>query len=123
MTRREIVEQYIAAYNTFNPEAMCLYLTPNVIFRNVSNGQTTLELLGIEAFRQQAQQACIFFSTRHQRPTSWNEADDSIEVTIDYEAVFKMKVGGFEEDQKISLQGKSIFIFENDKICQIEDHS
>lgn len=124
MTKREIIEQYIRAYNSFDVQGMLLYLHDEVEFRNISNGGVNLSLQGIAAFREQAERAAKLFKEREQVIVAYREQDNTFEVTIAYRAVL---ASDFSEDLKagstLELKGKSIFVFQQDKIVSIEDHS
>jgi hypothetical protein len=48
---------------------MLAQLHPEIEFKNSSNGQVTLALHGLEAFKAQAQQATQFFKQRRQTIT------------------------------------------------------
>ena len=67
---KEIVENYVRAYNAFDVEAMLAQLHQDVVFRNVSNGETTMETNGLDEFRQAAEQATQMFASRQQTITS-----------------------------------------------------
>lgn len=124
MTRKEIIEDYIRAYNSFDVQGMLLYLHEQVEFRNISNGEVNLSLQGIEAFRKQAEQAAKLFSEREQVVLQYQEQENAAEVTIAYWAVLATD---FSKDLKagdtLTLKGKTIFEFRQDKIISIEDHS
>jgi hypothetical protein len=124
MTKLEMIESYLNAYNNFDVEGMIRHLHDEVGFSNVSNGEVNLETKGIAAFKAQANQAATFFREREQRITDYQEQDELAEVTIAYRGVLAVD---FSEDLKagstIRLQGKSIFRFLDGKIILIEDRS
>jgi hypothetical protein len=49
--KREIIERYIEAYNTFDIELMLLLLHPDVKFINLSNGEVNTQTVGKSDFR------------------------------------------------------------------------
>ena len=61
-----IVARYIDAYNRMNVQAMLDCLSGDVRFINRSNGETTNETHGIEAFRALAEQGVQLFAEREQ---------------------------------------------------------
>ncbi|MDO6391135.1 nuclear transport factor 2 family protein [Pontibacter sp. BT731] len=124
MTRKEIIENYIRAYNSFDVQGMLLYLHEEVEFRNISNGEVNLLLQGIEAFQKQAEQAAKLFSEREQVVLQYQEQENAAAVTIAYRAILATD---FSKELKagdtLTLKGKTIFGFQQDKIISIEDHS
>ena len=118
------IEAYIKAYNTFDIEGMLTQLHSQIEFKNSSNGQVTLALQGLEAFRTQAQQATQFFKQRKQTITNINFTPTQTEVAIDYEGVLAVDLpNGLKAGDKLELKGKSIFRFEDNKIILLEDIS
>ena len=121
---KQLVEAYIEAYNHFDVAGMLAPLRDDVVFRNVSNGETTLTLTGREAFRQQAEQATQYFSAREQRVTDWQVNEQRVEVVIDYTAVAAIEFSnGIKPGDSLHLQGKSVFQVEDGHIISIEDIS
>ena len=121
---KQLVEAYIEAYNHFDVAGMLAPLRDDVVFRNVSNGETTLTLTGREAFRQQAEQATQYFSAREQRVTDWQVNGQRVEVVIDYTAVAAIEFSnGLKPGDSLHLQGKSVFQVEDGHIISIEDIS
>ncbi|OGX81971.1 hypothetical protein BEN47_04945 [Hymenobacter lapidarius] len=121
---KQLVEAYIEAYNRFDVAGMLAPLHENVVFRNIANGEVNLNLIGKEAFRQQADQAKPYFSEREQRVTDWQVNGQQVEVGIDYKAIAAIAFpNGLNPGDPLHLQGKSIFQVENGKIISIEDIS
>ena len=121
---KQLVEAYIEAYNHFDVAGMLAPLHDDVVFRNVSNGETTLTLTGREAFRQQAEQATQYFSAREQRVTNWQVNGQRVEVVIDYTAVAAIEFSnGLKPGDSLHLQGKSVFQVEDGHIISIADIS
>ncbi|WP_139925448.1 nuclear transport factor 2 family protein [Hymenobacter sp. DG01] len=122
--QKQLVQDYIEAYNRFDVDGMLRHLHEEVVFRNVSNGEVNLTLTGKENFRQQAQQALQYFSQREQRVTDWQVADNSVEVFLDYTAVAAIDFpNGLKAGDSLQLQGKSVFQFADDLIVSIDDIS
>lgn len=123
---QEIIEQYIEAYNSFEIESMVQLLHKDIIFRNISNTETTTETRGIAAFRELAEQSSTMFSSRRQTITGYSDSviNDEIEVEIDYEGVLAMNLpNGLKMGDKLQLKGKSKFGIKEGKILLIEDYS
>ncbi|SHL60252.1 nuclear transport factor 2 family protein [Hymenobacter psychrotolerans] len=115
---------YIEAYNRFDVAGMLRPLHENVVFRNITNGETDLTLTDKESFRQQAEQALQYFSRREQRVTEWQVADSRVEVLLDYAAVAALDFpNGLKAGDTLQLQGKSVFQFADGLISSIDDIS
>lgn len=114
------IRRYIDAYNRQDIDAMMDCLTPDVVFRNISNGEITLELSGLKAFRKQAEQAAQLVKDREQTLTSLTGYGDFWEATVAYRATF---ASGPQAGETIELQGESRYFMENDRITQLTDRS
>lgn len=123
-TKQNLIEQYIEAYNNFDVEGMLAGLHNDVVFKNIANGEINLQTDGIEAFRNQAEQAKAFFSERTQTITSIRFDESETEVEIDYIAILAMDLpNGMKTGDRLELKGKSIFRFLDGKIIEIQDIS
>ncbi|MGJ1412781.1 hypothetical protein ACR78Z_24215 [Sphingobacterium thalpophilum] len=89
------------------------------------NGEKTMELLGIDAFKKQAIEALSYFSTREQAIESMTHSLSSTEIVINYRATAAMDFpNGLKKGDVINLQGKSVFEFSADgKISRLTDIS
>jgi hypothetical protein len=120
----QAIELYIAAYNNFDIAGMLDNLHREVRFENVSNGQVNLTTEGIEAFKQQAEQAATFFRTREQRITHVHTEADTVVVDIAYHAILAIDLpNGLKAGDALHLKGKSTFVFADGKIIRIKDES
>jgi hypothetical protein len=125
MTNREmIIKKYIDSYNSFDITNMVADFDDNIIFENIQNGVTNVSLVGLTAFKQQAEQAKAYFSERTQTIKSINHIHNRIEIEIGYRAVLAMDFpNGLKKGQELNLSGKSIFEFDGDKITRLTDIS
>jgi hypothetical protein len=122
--REKIIRNYIDGYNQFDIDKMVVDFDDNIIFENIQNAQTNMSLTGMMAFRQQAEQAITFFTERTQRIKSFRHFDNSTEIEIDYNAMLAMDFpNGLKKGQILNLSGKSIFVFESDRIIKLTDIS
>lgn len=122
--KKDLVENYVRAYKDFDIEAMTANLHDEIIFRNISDGETTLELAGRDAFANQAKQSAEIFSEREQKIENMNFKDEICEIEIDYRATLAADLpNGLKAGDKIELKGKSVFRFRDDKISEITDIS
>ncbi|UOQ53629.1 nuclear transport factor 2 family protein [Hymenobacter cellulosivorans] len=122
--QKQLVQDYIEAYNRLDVAGMLQPLHEEVVFRNVTNGEVDLTLTGKDSFRQQAEQALQYFSQREQRVTDWQISADKVEVQLDYSAVAAMDFpNGLKAGDPLQLQGKSVFEFADGLISSITDIS
>jgi hypothetical protein len=121
---RDLIENYLEAYNSFDIEGMVNLLHKDIIFRNISNGETTTETRGIQALRELAEQSATMFSSRRQIITEYNGINDKVEIGIDYEGILAVDFpNGLKIGDKLQLNGKSKFEIKEGKISLIEDYS
>ena len=119
-----IINDYVEAYNNFDVSGMVRHLDDSIVFQNVSEGEVTMELEGIEAFKLQAEQATILFKSRKQTINHIQITDNTAEVTIDYFGVLAQDLpNGLKAGDTIQLQGKSVFSIKGDKIVKLLDES
>ncbi|WP_276498155.1 nuclear transport factor 2 family protein [Pontibacter litorisediminis] len=122
--QRQIIEDYIQAYNTFDVAGMVKNLHPDIVFENISDGATNLRIQGISGFRQQAENAAQYFREREQRVKSLRFQDGVAEVAIAYEGTVAVDLpNGMQAGDKVSMEGKSLFHFSGDKIIKLQDIS
>lgn len=121
---KEIIADYVEAYNSFDVMRMIKLLSGDILFRNISNGEVDTETHGINEFKELAEKSTQMFSSRRQTILDWSALDDKIEVTIDYEGILAVDLAnGLKMGDRIHLKGKSIFKIEEEKITLIEDYS
>ncbi|MGV2966164.1 nuclear transport factor 2 family protein [Paenibacillus sp. AGC30] len=121
---RDIIENYLEAYNSFEIERMVGLLHNDIIFRNISNGETTTDTRGITAFRELAEQSSTMFSSRLQTITNYCVINEKVEVGIDYEGILAVDFpNGLKSGDKLQLKGKTTFEIKEGKISLIEDYS
>ncbi|MED4533395.1 nuclear transport factor 2 family protein [Metabacillus fastidiosus] len=121
---KEIIENYIKAYNSFDINTMVNLLHKDILFRNFSNGEINTETKGIQEFRELAEKSSKVFSSRCQTVMDYSVVDKKITVQIDYEAILAVDLPtGLKSGDKIQLKGKSVFEINEGKISLIEDYS
>ena len=118
------IENYVQAYNAFDVAGMLRDLHPQVVFKNIANGEVNMELTGVEAFENQANQAKAIFSERQQTITQVEFSEEAVTIQIDYEGVVAQDLpSGLKAGQELKLNGRSVFKFADDKISEIQDIS
>ncbi len=119
-----IVARYIDAYNGMNVQAMLDCLSGDVRFINRSNGETTNETHGVEAFRALAEQGVQLFAEREQTILDCIAIDDRAAVRIGYRAKVKTDLpNGWKAGQEIEMTGTSFFMISEGKISEVIDAS
>lgn len=119
-----IVARYIDAYNRMNVQAMLDCLSVDVRFINRSNGETTNETHGIEAFRALAEQGVQLFAEREQTILDCIAIDDRAAVRIGYRAKVKTDLpNGWKAGQEMEMTGTSFFMISEGKISEVIDAS
>jgi len=122
--REKIIQNYIDGYNQFNIEKMITDFDRCIYFENIQAGEVNMTINGLAAFKEQAEKAKSYFSSRHQRIISFKHSDNDTEVEIGYTAVLEMDFpDGLKKGQKIIFKGKSIFTFLKSKIIRLTDIS
>ena len=117
-----LVADYIAAYNRFDVAGMTAHLSDDVVFENIQDGVVTLRTEGIAAFRQQAETALTYFSSRTQTILGMKPVADALEVQIAYSAVAAMDFpNGLRKGEPLVLSGTSFFHFKATRIYRIVD--
>lgn len=122
--REAIIRRYIDAYNRFDVEGMLRDFHPDIVFENVAGGEVNMTLEGIAAFREQAEGATQVFSERQQQVENITFRGDTAEVSIRYHGTLAVDMPeGPQRGDRIELEGRSIFLFQGDKIVRLTDVS
>jgi len=122
--QKEIIESYVAAYNSFNVEAMLQFVHPDVVFKNVAGDEVNAIATGIHEFRKMAELSKSLFSARSEQITAIVSVGDTATADISFEAVLAadlptgMRAGGV-----ITLKGRSVFEFLDGMLYRITDYS
>jgi ketosteroid isomerase-like protein len=120
--RKELIDRYLTAYNSFDVDGMLALLSPDIRFENYSGDQLTVATNGIDEFRQLADQSKSLFSEREQRITELELNHDSAIASIAYRGRLTANIpNGPSAGTVLDLQGKSEFSFGNGQITKIVD--
>ena len=121
---REMIDDYIKAYNSFDIDAMLLHMHEEVSFQNISNDQINLSTNGISELRAAAEQAKRIFKSRRQTVTNYQYDRDAATIEIDYVGEFASDIpNGPKAGDTINLKGKSEFVFKDGSIINLTDIS
>lgn len=122
--RETIVENYVEGYNSFDVIKMMADFSENIVFENIQNGEITMTLNGLEAFKTQAEAAKNYFSQRQQTIRSFRHEGQQTKIEIEFFGVLAIDFpNGMTKGQEIKLVGRSIFEFKNHKIVRLTDVS
>jgi ketosteroid isomerase-like protein len=121
---RDLIQQYIDAYNCFDVEGMLATVHPEVEFRNVSKGEVTAAAMGIDALRSLAEESKMLFSEREQTVSAFDSGDDCANASVGFRAMLACDLpNGMKKGQELRLTGRSEFRFRDGMIFQITDIS
>jgi len=122
--QKEIIDGYIAAYNSFDIEALLQFVHPDVVFKNVSGGEVNATATGFHEFRELAEQSKSLFSARCQQITGFESVGDTATVYISYEGVLAADLpNGMKAGDILKLKGRSVFEFLDGMLYRITDYS
>jgi len=123
--KRDLIDQYLDAYNDFDVDGMIETLHPEIEFKNVSDGEVNAAATGVEEFRTMAEQATQVFAARRQTVTAVEVEDEGgITIEVDYEGELAEDLpGGLPAGETVQLEGRSRFEFADGKIARIVDYS
>lgn len=121
---KEIIDNYVEAYNSFDVEGIVKLLHKDILFRNFSNGEINTETRGVQDFRELAEKSSKIFSSRRLAIIDYSAVDDKVEAQIEYEGILTVDLpNGLKNGDSMQLKGKSVFRIEEGKIALIEDYS
>ena len=119
---QKIIEDYIDAYNHSDIDGMLSNMHEDVRFEHISNDEVTLSTNGMEELRSQAKQAASAFREREQKIITLEFFDSRVEAMIFFHGVLAFDLpNGMKAGERIELNGKSVFRFEDDKIIELQD--
>lgn len=121
---KEIINKFIAAYNSFDIDSMVSLLHPEVQFKNISNEEVDVQTEGKEQFEKLARQSAMLFREREQKVISCNEADNKVNVEIQYRAILAVDLpNGLKSGDRMEMQGRSEYIIKDGLIYSVIDKS
>lgn len=124
LEKRELIECYLDAYNSFNVEGMMATVHPEIEFKNVSGGEVNARTSGASEFRQMAEQSKGLFRSRQQTMTAFEATGDGASIEVMYEAILALDLpNGMTAGETLKLNGRSEFEFKDGKISRIVDYS
>ncbi len=120
---KQIINEYIKAYNEFNVEEMLRNVHEDVELKNTTNGEVNVQLKGINVLKSQSEQSLSLFEKREMKIIEQVINDNTVENKISFKGVIAADFpeAGVKSGELVKLEGKSIFQFEKGKIILIED--
>jgi hypothetical protein len=118
------VKNFIAAYNSFDLPGMMALVHPEIHFKNISNGMTTVHTTGKMEFQRLAENSAALFREREQQMIAYSIDENIVTIEIHYHAVLALEhPQGQHNNGTIDLSGKSEYIFKEGLIFSIVDES
>ena len=122
--RRDLIDQYLSAYNQFDVEGMLALMHPDVEFRNVAAGEVTVSSHGREEFRALAERAATLFASRRQTVREYGDDGELAWIIVDYEGVLAADLGPeLQAGTTLRLSGRSTFELRDGLIVLLVDES
>ncbi|MCI4671282.1 MAG: nuclear transport factor 2 family protein [Bacteroidia bacterium] len=122
--QKSIIQSYVLAYNNFDVAGMCENLHEEVVFENISAGEVNLRTDGLQAFREQAEKAKVYFAEREQQIEEWEFVGEWVKISIAYRAVLAVDFSdNMQKGDTLEMKGESEFTFKNGKLILIRDKS
>ncbi len=120
---KQIIDEYIKAYNEFNVDEMLRNVHKDVELKSTANGEVNVQLKGIDILRNQAEQSVNLFKKREMKIIEQVIKGDTVENKISFKGVIGVDFpdDGPKEGELVKIEGISIFEFEKGKIILIED--
>jgi ketosteroid isomerase-like protein len=121
---RQLIDRYLAAYNTCDIPAMLALFDADCVFRNVSAGEVTVVAHGIDELRALAEQGAALF--RHRQQTIREYAADGERVTLLIDFVGELTAELSPElraGDTLRRSGRSIFTLRSGRIVELTDES
>ena len=123
-TAKELIDRYLAAYNSFDVDGMLALLSPDIRFENYSGDELTAAATGIDEFRQLADQSKVLFSEREQRITELKLGQGTAIASIAYRGRLAADIpNGPSAGTALDLHGESEFWFGDGQIAKIVDRA
>lgn len=122
--KRDLIDRYLDAYNSFDVGGMMATVHPEVEFENVSGGEVNAAASGAVELRQMAEQATGLFTSRQQTVTALDPSGEGASIEVAYEGVLASDLpNGMKAGETLKLDGRSEFEFKEGKIYRIVDYS
>jgi len=124
MNDRELLQEYIRAYNANDVGRMLTFFDENCVFENVSGGKVNVRTKGKAELEALARKAASAFAWREQKVISLTEGQGRIAAEIDYHALLQADLApNLKAGSRLDLRGVSVLEFVGGKIVRLTDYS
>ncbi len=124
MTLPAVIQRYIDAYNRKDVPAMLACLSEDVMFKNIAEGEVTVETTNKRAFADLAEIGVQAFECRHQDVLNAISVSDDTLIEVQFSAVVAADLpNGWTSGQNVSFRGASAFGVVDGEIVSIIDQS
>lgn len=122
--RRQVIANYLSAYNAGDIEGMLVLLTPDVHFENHFNGELNASAQGARQFREVARAGLEQFEQRDQKLVDLRVDGQEALARIEFRGLLTNDLPpGSVAGTWLHLQGTTEFTFHGDLIGRIVDRS
>jgi steroid delta-isomerase-like uncharacterized protein len=123
MSARDLILEYIKAYNAKDVSAMLTFFDDACVFQNISGGKVTVRTEGKAELEGLARTSAEAFATREQKVLLLTEGQGRAVAEIDYHGVLKADLSpGLKAGSQLDLRGISVFEFVGGKIGRLRDY-
>jgi hypothetical protein len=122
--KKQVIEKYINAYNTFDTEKMVEQLHPGVEFMRISKSAVISKARGIDDFKELLEKNSSNFSSRKQKILKYSRKGDVTVVKTAFIGTLAVHlVSGFSAGATLRANKNIEFSFHNNKISRIKEVS
>ena len=122
--QKRIIENYLESYNDFDLNGMIKDLDGNIIFENISNGKVDLRTQGLDKFMGHMESEMKYSQQRERKVESWIFNGSKVSINFTYKMILAVDLAEeLEAGDTLELEGKSEFVFDNEKIQHITDEA
>lgn len=124
MSARDLILEYIKAYNAKDVSAMVAFFDDACVFENISGGKVTVRTEGKTELESLARKSAAAFATREQKVVSLTEGQGRIVAEIDYRAILQSDLSpDLRAGSELNLRGVSVLELSGGKIVRLTDYS
>ena len=119
---KQVVDQYVQAYNTFDIDGMLSLMHEDIIFKIISGIRTNLSTKGKSEFVEIAEQAKEIFSSRCQKIRNYFFDSNKAVVEMDFEGILKLDLDdSITSGERLIFRDKFVFKFKDGLIVSLVD--
>lgn len=124
MNARDLIIEYINAYNAKDVDAMLTFFDDACVFENISGGKVTVCIQGKAELETLGRRSAAAFASREQKVLSLTDGQNRIVAEIEYHAVLQADLSpDLKAGSCLDLRGVSVFELAGGKILSLTDYS